>query len=125
MSVRHYRNSETVDFAIVGSGAAGGVMARELSQAGFSVVLFEQGSRLTPANFEHDEFKYWFLGGITNDLQNSPQTFRSDAAAKAEPLAMKPALWYARTGRGIRRNDLRADRIDLGRFLGRQELRGT
>ena len=30
-----YRLGEPVDFAIVGSGAAGGVIARELSQAGF------------------------------------------------------------------------------------------
>ncbi len=97
MSARRYSNSETVDFAIVGSGAAGGVLARELSQAGFSVVLFEQGPRLTPANFEHDEFKYWFLGGITNDAVHSPQSFRSDSAAKAEPVALRPALWYART----------------------------
>ena len=30
VSARHYRNSETVDFVIVGSGPAGGVIAREL-----------------------------------------------------------------------------------------------
>jgi choline dehydrogenase-like flavoprotein len=38
-----------VDFVVVGSGAAGGVMARELSQAGdFSVLVFEQGPRWAP-----------------------------------------------------------------------------
>ena len=41
-------------------------MARELSQAGFAVVVFEQGPRLGPGDFEHDEFKYNFLSGITN-----------------------------------------------------------
>ncbi|MEP6547448.1 MAG: FAD-dependent oxidoreductase [Gammaproteobacteria bacterium] len=45
-----FKPSETVDFAIVGSGAAGGVMARELAQAGFSVVLLEQGPRLSSAD---------------------------------------------------------------------------
>ena len=54
---RTHRLCEPVDFAIVGSGAAGGVLARELSQAGFSVVVFEQGPRLTVADFEHDELK--------------------------------------------------------------------
>ena len=44
-----FKTSQHVDFAIVGSGAAGGVIARELSQAGFSIVLFEQGPRLNPA----------------------------------------------------------------------------
>ncbi|MGH8237657.1 MAG: NAD(P)-binding protein, partial [Steroidobacteraceae bacterium] len=50
-----YRLTEPVDFAIVGSGAAGGVLARELSQAGFSVVVLEQGPRFTLADFQHDE----------------------------------------------------------------------
>jgi len=39
----NYPTREQVDFVIVGSGAAGGVMAKELSTAGFSVVVLEQG----------------------------------------------------------------------------------
>ncbi len=54
-SVR-FRPTETVDFAIVGSGAAGGILAKELSTAGFKVVVLEQGPRLTEADFGHDEF---------------------------------------------------------------------
>ena len=94
MSAAKYRDKETVDFAIVGSGAAGGVIARELARAGFSVVLFEQGPRLAPADFEHDELKYWFLGGITNDADKNPQTFRSDPSRKAELQRVRPPLWY-------------------------------
>ena len=37
--MRKFGASEEVDFAIIGSGAAGGVLARELSTAGFRVVV--------------------------------------------------------------------------------------
>ena len=97
MSGRRFRTSETVDFAIIGSGAAGGVIARELSQAGFSVVVFEQGPRLTPAKFEHDELKYWYMSGITNDPEKSPQTFRDSPSKKAQRVLLRPSLIYART----------------------------
>jgi choline dehydrogenase-like flavoprotein len=96
MSVRTYQDSETVDFAVVGSGASGGVIARQLAQAGLSVVLLEQGPRLSPTDFDHDELKHWYLGGITNDAVRNPQTFRDDPARKAALQKIKPALWYGR-----------------------------
>ena len=43
MASKTYKTSETVDFVIVGSGASGGIMARQLSRAGHSVVVMEQG----------------------------------------------------------------------------------
>ena len=45
---------EPVDFAIIGSGAAGGIIARELSAAGFNVVVFEQGPYRKAQDFTHD-----------------------------------------------------------------------
>ena len=93
---RTYQPSETVDFVVVGSGASGGVIARQLAQAGLSVVVLEQGPRLSPADFHHDELKNWYLGGITNDAVRNPQTFRSDPARKAELQKIRPALWYGR-----------------------------
>jgi choline dehydrogenase-like flavoprotein len=96
VSARRYRNSERVDFVIVGSGAAGGALARELARANLSVVVLEQGPRLSPADFEHDELKYWFMAGITSDLRVSPQTFRSDAARTAEVPKVRAPLVYAR-----------------------------
>ena len=93
---RKFKPDDTVDFVVVGSGAAGGVIARELSQAGFEVLVFEQGPRLSTADFEHDELKYWFLHGITSGPQSSPQTFRK----RAEDTAQRPhgpnPLMYAR-----------------------------
>ena len=96
MSARRYRDSDTVDFVIVGSGAAGGVIARELSRAGLSVVVLEQGPRLQPGALEHDELKYWFLGGITNDIVHNPQTFRREASQTAMRRGVRPPLWYGR-----------------------------
>src|SRR5450631_15724 len=78
LTKRTFKPNETVDFVIVGSGAAGGVIARELSQAGFNVIVLEQGPRLGPRDFEHDELKYGYLSGITCDPKVSPQTFRDD-----------------------------------------------
>jgi choline dehydrogenase-like flavoprotein len=98
MSQQTYRNSDVVDFVIIGSGAAGGVIARELAQSGLTVVVLEQGPRFSPRSFTHDELRDWYLGGITNDVVKNPQTFRDDPAKKAERQTVKPALWY---GRGV------------------------
>ena len=95
-SSRRFKPGATVDFVVVGSGAAGGVMARELSQAGFTVLVLEQGPRFGPGDFEHDEFKYSYLSGITNDPAMSPQTFRDDPAATAQRPHWGNSLIYAR-----------------------------
>lgn len=42
-AMRRYGNTDEVDFAIVGVGAAGGVLAQRLSRAGFRVVAFDAG----------------------------------------------------------------------------------
>ena len=75
---------DEVDFVIVGAGAAGGVMARELSQAGFRVVVLEQGPYLRAADFKHDELAMGTLSALTNDWHSQPNTFRTspDAVAK-------------------------------------------
>jgi len=96
MSVKQFRPQDSVDFVVVGSGAAGGVMARELSQAGFEVVVMEQGPRLGPGDFEHDELKYWYLNGIMNKPGESPQTFRKLPTDEARRVQGLNALWYAR-----------------------------
>jgi choline dehydrogenase-like flavoprotein len=46
-----YKTSDEVDFVIIGSGAAGGVIAKEFSTNGFRVVLFEQGPYSPKADF--------------------------------------------------------------------------
>lgn len=91
-----FRTNEIVDFVIVGSGAAGGVLARELSVAGFGVVVLEQGPYRTSADFSHDEMGVFMqnqLGGGASD----PQTFRHEQTEKAEIQLNPPAALYART----------------------------
>src|SRR5438270_11777831 len=39
------------DVCVIGSGAAGGVMAKELCEGGAKVILLEAGEAVSPANF--------------------------------------------------------------------------
>lgn len=97
MNGRKFKPDEMVDFVVVGSGAAGAVVARELAQSGFTVLVFEQGPRLEAADFEHDELKYWFLNGITNGPTLSPQTFRKRPSETArQPAGSLLPATYAR-----------------------------
>jgi choline dehydrogenase-like flavoprotein len=79
-----FKTSETVDFVVIGSGAAGGVMAKELAVAGFSVVVLEQGPHLTARDFSHDEIKYTLLNGLTNDPAHQPVTYRKHEGEVAQ-----------------------------------------
>jgi choline dehydrogenase-like flavoprotein len=96
VSARVFKPTDTVDFVVIGSGAAGGVMARELAQAGFDVLVLEQGPRFTAADFKHDEFDHWFNNALLNSPETSPQTFRRTARETAERVRDFPSLWYAR-----------------------------
>jgi len=90
---------EAVDFVVVGSGASGGVLARELSRAGFDVVVLEQGPWRTAEDFGHDEFKNMIAGDLSGHPGwADPQTFRADASEEAgvRQGGIPPAL-YART----------------------------
>src|SRR5882724_7253233 len=71
-----YKTAEEVDFVIIGSGAAGGVLAKELSTNGFRVVVLEQGPYLTEADFSHDEIKVLQEDLLTNHPKLQPNTFR-------------------------------------------------
>jgi len=79
-----YKASEEVDFVIVGSGAAGGVLAKELSTNGFRVVVLEQGPYLTEADFGHNEIDVVFNHQLTNNPNTQPVTFRKTEQDKAQ-----------------------------------------
>jgi choline dehydrogenase-like flavoprotein len=96
-----YKLSDEVDFLIVGSGAAGGVLARELSSAGHSVVVLEQGPYRTAADFKHDELAAYIHGDLTSHPSWADfQTFRHDATVEAvirDGSNGPPPALYART----------------------------
>jgi choline dehydrogenase-like flavoprotein len=79
-----YKTSDEVDFVIIGSGAAGGVLAKELSSNGFRVVVLEQGPYLTEADFTHDETKIFTEDLLTNHPKLQPSTFRKTTEETAK-----------------------------------------
>jgi choline dehydrogenase-like flavoprotein len=88
-----YKTSEVVDFVVVGSGAAGGILAKELSTNGFSVVVLEQGPYIHESEFSHDEIKILQEDFLTNHPKLQPNTFRKTPKDKAKP---QRALVYGR-----------------------------
>jgi choline dehydrogenase-like flavoprotein len=94
-STVRYRPDDEVDFVIVGSGAAGGVVAKELSTAGFRIVVLEQGPWRTEAAFTHDDIEIFGDKRLTNDWAVSPNTFRKSEKDKAKT---QPCVMY---GRGV------------------------
>lgn len=95
MAQAPFPTREPVDFVVIGSGAAGGIVAKELSTAGFSVVVLEQGPHLQAGDFKHDEWGYDHNEDLTwGARQGHPQTFRKSESDVAE-LSPGAALGYA------------------------------
>jgi choline dehydrogenase-like flavoprotein len=87
--MKKYQPSETVDFVVIGSGAGGAVMAKQLAQAGFSVVVLEQGpwgAYGHEQDYNKDELINRFPSEedmLMTDPKRQPNTFRRTAADKA------------------------------------------
>src|ERR1700739_4709266 len=88
-----YQPADPVDFLVIGAGGAGGAMAKELSAAGFRVVVLEQGPWLKASDFRHDEVAIAFRHGLTNNHRLQPNTFRSQPET---PATLRPAVEYGR-----------------------------
>jgi choline dehydrogenase-like flavoprotein len=78
-----YALAEAVDFLVIGAGAAGSVVAKELSTNGFRVVVLEQGPFLHEEDFGHDEFQQYQSGPLINHGQR--QSFRKTEQERAAP----------------------------------------
>jgi choline dehydrogenase-like flavoprotein len=87
--MRQFTPSTEVDFVVIGSGAAGGIMAKQLSVAGFSVVVLEQGG-WGKYGHEQDYTKDEWLNDnpapedrLMSDPSRQRNTFRRTAEEKA------------------------------------------
>ena len=96
MSMPDYRN-DIVDFVIVGSGASGGVIARELAQAGLKIVVLEQDPWRTAKDFTHDEWSVNFDLEFGGHADGDYQSFRHREDEVAERRVYEPdPAYYAR-----------------------------
>jgi choline dehydrogenase-like flavoprotein len=89
--MKQYTPSTEVDFVVIGSGAAGGIMAKQLSTAGFSVVVLEQGG-WGKYGKDHEYTKdEWIERNLSaeDELMSNPakqrNTFRRTDQEKAVP----------------------------------------
>jgi choline dehydrogenase-like flavoprotein len=80
-----FKPTDEVDFVIIGAGAAGGVMAKELSTRGMKVVVLEQGPyfRIGPDGAKYDEYVKRLRTTRIPSLIPHPQTFRTTDQEKA------------------------------------------
>jgi choline dehydrogenase-like flavoprotein len=95
---RTYTERDSVDFVIVGSGAAGGVLAKELATAGFDVVVLEQGPWQQPSQFSHDELAIERQFELLNVAVEPMQTFRRTDAEEATPATGRRLLYRRGVG---------------------------
>ena len=68
-------------------------MAKELSTAGFSVMVLEQGPYMREKDFTHDELRFSIQPGMVNDAKLQPTTFRKTEADKTK---VRKAVEYGR-----------------------------
>ena len=78
------------DVVIVGVGAAGGILAAELSKAGMKVIGLERGPRLTTSDFDpHDELRFFQRHDLRPNISTQPITWRANANVRAVPIPVQ------------------------------------
>src|SRR6202035_1464635 len=79
--------TEKTEVVIVGVGAAGGIIAAELTKAGMKVIGLERGPKLKTADFEpHDELRHFERQDLRRKPKTDPVTWRPNTNARATPM---------------------------------------
>ncbi|TFL18472.1 GMC family oxidoreductase [Jannaschia formosa] len=115
--MRCFRDEDEVDFAVIGTGAGGGVLAARLAEAGFSVVALDAGPFWRPlADFASDEREqdklYWSEERLSTG--GDPLQFGSNNSGRAVggstvhfqmvTLRFRPEWFRARSDLGYARD---------------------
>ena len=81
-------NNKHADVVIVGMGAAGAILARELTEAGFTVLGIDKGPYYRSDDFwtKFDELRYSTRGGLSPTMDTDPVTWRPNAQTPAQTL---------------------------------------
>lgn len=86
--------NKQADVVIVGLGASGALLARELSEAGMTVLGIEKGPNYGPEDFwlKFDELRYSIRCGISPTMDTDPITWRPDGRTPSQlaPWAVGP-----------------------------------
>ncbi|MGA2392334.1 MAG: GMC family oxidoreductase [Candidatus Lustribacter sp.] len=73
--------TETTDVILIGAGAAGGILAKQLGTAGLKVVAFDRGAMLTLEDYAaRDEIKFVVRGAQLEWARHDPVAFRNTPA---------------------------------------------
>ncbi|WP_288546728.1 GMC family oxidoreductase [uncultured Helicobacter sp.] len=77
-----------VDVVTIGAGWTGGIIAAELTKAGFSVLSLERGAMRSSSDFVqvHDEWRYGINYGLMQDCSKESVTFRHNPNETALPM---------------------------------------
>lgn len=99
--------TERAEAVVVGLGAAGGIIAQQLTAVGVRVLAFDKGPMHTPEEFrfKHDEVRYYSRGMLVPQLSTDPVTWRPDEITRSrllpwatgvlgnsEPLHLPPSI---------------------------------
>ncbi|WP_096186419.1 GMC family oxidoreductase [Evansella halocellulosilytica] len=87
-------NSFDADVIIVGSGCAGGILARELSDHGLHTIALERGPDIKSEQYAMDELKFPIRNKVLWGPQDEPRyTWRSDKENKTERVITGWSGW--------------------------------